>query len=276
MHIHRIYPLLARGLIRFASRRRPAYYDYSGCENVDNRSRLEQPECDIRRSIAPGLTVEILGINGTISAEVASGDELQVIATKHSTIGDPADVVIEVLDHRDGITVLGAYADNDLSSRGKRRRADMPGGNNDVQVDFKVFIPSSVRLVARLLNGQINTSLLQSDISAEVLNGELNVSTFRAVKAVAVNGAITVSIGEHSLANPIVCRTTNGCITLDLPSQSDADVEARTLNGNISTDFPLTVMGRFNSREVNGVIGRGGRKLILETSNGSIELRRRS
>jgi DUF4097 and DUF4098 domain-containing protein YvlB len=51
-------------------------------------------------------------------------------------------------------------------------------------------------------------------------------------------------------------------------------VEAKTVNGSITTDYPLTVNGRFAGRNVNGTLGRGGRKVHLETVNGSIKMKK--
>lgn len=274
MLFQRIIRLLTGELSRYGSWAWPDCDNDSFYQNAADRGRYEQEECHIRRHLAPGQAVEITGINGSIWADIASGDNLQVVAVKKSLGGNPADVVIEVVEHSGGVTVRAVCPDTGLGvwrGRPERRRRNY---NNDVQVDFRVFIPSGARLIARLLNGQINTLPLQSDINAQIVNGELNISSFRAVEAVTVNGAIVVSVGETDVANPIVCRAVNGCITLKLPSQPDAEVQARTLNGNISTDFPLTVQGQFNSNWVNGMIGSGGRKLTLETNNGSIELRR--
>jgi DUF4097 and DUF4098 domain-containing protein YvlB len=67
--------------------------------------------------------------------------------------------------------------------------------------------------------------------------------------------------------------TVNGGITVEIPGDLDAEVEAATVNGGIETDFPITVRGRFTSKRMNGTIGRGGRTLELETVNGSIRLR---
>src|SRR5437899_929890 len=47
-------------------------------------------------------------------------------------------------------------------------------------------------------------------------------------------------------------------------------------NGDIETDFPLMVTGRLGPRSLHGTIGSGGRRLALETVNGSIRLRKSS
>src|SRR5207249_12260940 len=52
------------------------------------------------------------------------------------------------------------------------------------------------------------------------------------------------------------------------------EVRATTVNGDIQTDFPLMVTGRLGPRRLHGTIGSGGRRLALETVNGSIRLRK--
>jgi DUF4097 and DUF4098 domain-containing protein YvlB len=51
-------------------------------------------------------------------------------------------------------------------------------------------------------------------------------------------------------------------------------VDAATTNGGISTDFPISVQGRFNSKELSGTVGGGGRELKVATTNGGIELKK--
>ncbi|HEX8246415.1 MAG TPA: DUF4097 family beta strand repeat-containing protein, partial [Longimicrobium sp.] len=66
----------------------------------------------------------------------------------------------------------------------------------------------------------------------------------------------------------------NGNITLTLPADFSADVDASTGSGGFESDFPLRVVGRMSSHRTVGTIGRGGRRLHISTGNGSIALRR--
>ena len=82
-------------------------------------------------------------------------------------------------------------------------------------------------------------------------------------------------MGDAGWNAALAFRTVNGSITLDLPPDLSAEVRANTVNGEISTDFPLAVTGRVSRRHVTGTIGGGGRRLDLDTVNGSVRLRRR-
>src|SRR5436190_19760539 len=56
-----------------------------------------------------GKTIEIKGVNGDIEAHAASGDEAEVVASKHAQRSDPAEVKIELLEHEGGVTIAGAH-----------------------------------------------------------------------------------------------------------------------------------------------------------------------
>jgi len=81
-------------------------------------------------------------------------------------------------------------------------------------------------------------------------------------------------MGRATWTDALDFRTVNGEITLDLPANLSTEVRASTVNGDIVTDFPLMVRGRLGPRSLRGTIGSGGRRLALETVNGSIRLRK--
>ena len=229
--------------------------------------------------VASGQTIEVRGINGNVRAEASTGNEVEVTATKSGRRSDPKEVEIRVVEHAGGVTICAVYPSAD-SSR-PNQCAPNGGGhsnveNNDVEVAFKVRVPRGVRFSGRTVNGGIETGALASDVDAKTVNGSINISSAGIARAKTVNGSITASLGRADWSGPLEFKTVNGAITLDLPSDMNADVKAETLNGNISTDFALTIMGRVSRRHLNGTIGSGGRALSLKTVNGSIHLRRAS
>ena len=220
--------------------------------------------------VAAGKTIEIKGINGGIHATLATGKEVVVDARKTGRRSDPDQVRIEVVEHEGGVTVCARYP------RPSGALNDCEGGqnvrNNDVNVEFEVMVPAGVELSASTVNGQIDVSRIQSDVTASTVNGSVLLSTTGRGEARTVNGSITARLGTLG-GGDLEFATVNGGIELELPDGLDADVSARTVNGEISTDFPLTVKGRFGPRRLNGTLGKGGRMLRLETVNGGIHLR---
>lgn len=228
--------------------------------------------------LAEGKTLEVMGVNGEVRADAASGSTAEVTATK-SGRGDPERVQIKVEETSEGVTICAIYPNqvgdscHNRESRKNRRNHD---DNNNVEVDFVVHVPAGVRFVGRTVNGSVEASGLTADAEVSTVNGDASVSTRGWAEATTVNGDVDVTVGRADWSGSADFQTVNGTVTVTLPGGVDADVEARTVNGEIETDFPLTVTGRFGPRRLNGRIGSGGRTLSLETVNGAIRIRRAS
>ncbi len=215
-----------------------------------------QGEFHWKGKIASGKAIEIKGVNGDVRAVAGSGD-VEVTAVKHARRSDPDEVKIEVVQHEDGVTICAVYP-----SDGRRENSCDAGDgghmnvrDNDVTVDFTVRVPAGVRFLGKTVNGDVTAAALSGDVEANTVNGSIRISTTGSAEAQTVNGEIVASLGRATW--------------------SDA-LEFRTVNGDIQTDFPLMVTGRLGPRSLRGTIGSGGRRLALETVNGSIRLRKAS
>src|SRR6266480_4499890 len=135
-------------------------------------------------------------------------------------------------------------------------------------------VNGDVRAVAG--SGDVEAANLASDVQANTVNGSIRISTSGYAEAQTVNGSIVASMGRATWTEALDFRTVNGAITLDLPANVSTEVRASTVNGDIVTDFPIMVRGRLGPRSLRGTIGSGGRRLALETVNGSIRLRKAS
>jgi hypothetical protein len=229
--------------------------------------------------VASGGTIEIKGILGNVKAEASSSGEAEVVAVKSGRRSDPKEVEIRVVEHSGGITICAVYPSTDPG----RPNDCQPGPNshssvhnNDVNVDFTVRVPQGIRFRGCTVNGNVETSALGSDVEATTVNGSIKISAAGIAQATTVNGSITASLGNANWTSPLEFKTVNGGITLDLPSDTSAEVRAETLNGDISSDFPMNTLTRVGRKHLNGTIGSGGRELSLKTINGSIRLRRAS
>jgi len=223
--------------------------------------------------VAAGQTLEVKGVNGSVNARPASGSAASVRAQIEGNGDDPSNVRIEVVEHDGGVTLCAVYPDED-NECAPGDEGSLSSEDSDVDVRFEVLVPEGVHFSGRTVNGGVDAIDLRGDVTARTVNGAVSVSTTGAATAHTVNGTIEAEMGALSGAGPYRFETVNGGITLTLPQGTGANVEARTLNGGISTDFPLTVQGRFGPHSLEGTIGGGGPELRLETTNGSIELRR--
>jgi DUF4097 and DUF4098 domain-containing protein YvlB len=228
--------------------------------------------------IAAGKEIEIKGVNGDITASLATGKEVEVTADKSAKKSDPADVTIEVIEHEGGVTICAKYpaVHGKENVCGPGDEGHMNTQDCDVRVDFQVRVPAGVRLVARTVNGEVKADGLQGPVEVATVNGSVRVGTTSYASATTVNGSIVVSIGDAQWTEPLSFETVNGKIRLTLPAKVDADVRAETINGSIDSDYPIIVSGSFNRRRLHGTIGKGGRRMDLQTVNGDIVLAQRS
>jgi len=231
--------------------------------------------------VAPGQTVAIKGVNGSITAEPATGNEVQVIAVKTARKSDLNSVQIKVVPHSGGVTICALYPSpsGDLpdcasdSSEIIRSTSNHRLENNDVQVNFTVKVPARVGFIGKTINGDISATSLSGNVTTRTINGSIRISTSGYAEASTINGEISARLGDAQWNTPLNFKTINGAINLDLPQNLNTDVEAETLNGQINSDFPINLTTLKDRRHLRGRIGVGGRELLLKTLNGSINLR---
>lgn len=220
-------------------------------------ARAVREEFRWQGALAPGQTVEINGVVGNISAEPASGEEVEVVALKHGE-GDTDSVAIEVVGHEGGVTVCAVYPRDEFGEAwqcrptggGGHRIASLfegrakvryeGGGGGDVQlpgigVDFVVRIPAGLHLIARTLDGDINAMGLAGSIEAHSLKGD---------------------------------------VVASVPEAPGGNVRAESAEGSLVSDFPLDLKHSLSGMRGKGRIGRGSRRLHLRTVAGSVLLRR--
>jgi len=231
--------------------------------------------------VSSGHWLYVRNLNGAIRVERASGDRAEVTAVKRWRRGNPEDVRIETrrLGGDDGDVIICAFWNENAScdedgyrSRGDNRR----GRDNDTSVEFTVRLPAGVRLAVSTVNGEVRVDGATSEVRASTVNGGVTAaSSGGPVNASTVNGDIEVRMRELGTGD-LEYSTVNGSIEIEVPSNLDAELDMRTVNGSLSADFPITLQGRVNPRRIRATIGKGGRRIRLETVNGSVELRKAS
>jgi putative adhesin len=233
--------------------------------------------------VTNGHWLYVRNLNGSIRVERATGDRAEVTAVKRWRRGNPEDVRIETkrLGGDDGDVIICAFwSDNATCDEdGYRSHGDnnnWRNHDNDTSVEFTVKLPAGVRLGVSTVNGGVDVSGATSEVKASTVNGRVSAqSSGGPVNASTVNGDIDVRMRDLGTGD-LEYSTVNGSIEIEVPANLDADVDMRTVNGSLSADFPITLQGRVNPRRIRATIGKGGRRLRLETVNGSVELRKAS
>jgi hypothetical protein len=231
--------------------------------------------------IPDGRWISVHNLNGPITVEEGSSDQVEVRAEKRWRRGDPADVRFETVRDGDNVVICALWTERStcdadgLHSRG--RGDDWDDDRNDVSVHFTVRLPRAVKVRASSVNGAIDITGARDEVVARTVNGRIDATTSSGpVDAQTVNGAINVRMGSLSSSADMEFETVNGSVRVEAPSNLAADVSMATVNGSLTSDFPLTVEGRISKQRINAKVNGGGRRLTMKTVNGSIELRRSS
>jgi len=227
--------------------------------------------------LAAGESLEIKGVNGSISAVPARGSEVVVTAESRGRKTDPSTVRIEMVEHAGGLTFCAVYPTPEGAREenycGAGSEGRMSTQNNDVSVHFEIQIPADIDLIAVTVNGDVEALGLGADVRAVTVNGSIDISTDGFAEAETVNGSIEAAMGNPDLREGVSLSTVNGSITLDLHDDVDAELDASWLNGDFETDLPFALSGRVSRRSARGTLGDGGPSLELSTVNGSIRIR---
>jgi hypothetical protein len=232
-------------------------------------------------AVAAGKTVEIRNMNGSVTADAASGSEVEVSAVKRAgRRGDPRDVRIVTEENAEGVTICVVYPNQDVADgcarRGSRRRSDDDDedNHNETSVDFTVHVPRGVEFSGNTVNGDVLARGMSSRTDARSVNGGVEIETSAGeASGESVNGSVHATVSGQG-QGPLRFESVNGAVDLTLPRGLNADLDASTVNGSITSDFDITVQGGMSMRRsrLHGRIGQGGRALRISTVNGSIRL----
>ena len=88
-----------------------------------------------------------------------------------------------------------------------------------------------------------------------------------------VNGRVEASFDKLQGTPSISLHTVNGSISLAIPDNSNAELNASTVHGRIASDFGMPASSRRRpGGSFSGRIGRGGARIKLSSVNGGISI----
>lgn len=247
--------------------------------------------------VASGNWFRLNSVNGPVTIEPSTDNQVHVRAEKEVRRGSVTDVAFRVIQMGGDVRICAIWRRDTCDEEGLRSRRNDDDEDRDdrrdVRVRFFVKVPAGVRLSAGTVNGEMRVRDLTSDVRASTVNGRVEVRNVGGeVRATTVNGGVDVTtrsgpVNANTVNGNIDVRmssiprdgemsfhTVNGSVTVETPSSLDANVSLDTMHGSISSDFPVQLSGKFGPRHAEGVVGRGGRSIRLRTLNGSVELRK--
>lgn len=185
------------------------------------------------------------------------------------------------------------------SSNGSLRVEDVEGSAADLNTSNGAIRLRNIkgRVDARTSNGSVDVQSADGGVSIRTSNGSVTLDNVRgSLTATTSNGAIRGTLVDSSPNEPIrlttsngpvdvklqmprnndvIATTSNGTITIRMPSNAGARLDAKTsTHDTIQTDFDVQVRGTLSKHHIEGTLGSGGPLLQLNTSNGAIRVLR--
>jgi DUF4097 and DUF4098 domain-containing protein YvlB len=214
-------------------------------------------------------TVKIEGVDGSLTVEAGTKNEIALVATVRS---------FGVSPKKDAEN--SGYFETELSGDtlriGQKKRkvhVHFPFlGKRELKIDYALRVPPSVSLDLKTVNGRIATRGIEGETALVTINGTIDaeVEGKREMSARAVNGRIRAKfVREFSGAN---LRTVNGPVEAILPESASFSCNLSQVNGDFEASFPLSIHSHPGSRRVSGEVNGGRFSLRITTVNGDVEV----
>lgn len=214
--------------------------------------------------------ISLENVNGDIRIIGGSGDKVELVAEKKAGNQEYLDQLKIVVD-----------ADSDYI-RIETRHPKSKGGwskwsHNDSSgsVSYVLEVPETLNLdTISTVNGDVEITSVKGLVKAETVNGSLDAMGLQGdVKLETVNGSVHAEFEQMGDGQRVTADAVNGRITIVLPADTSARIDAETVNGSINADdFGLKPEKGFVGRDLSGEIGGGDARISLDTVNGSIKI----
>lgn len=242
--------------------------DGNGGFSLDVASGKAQDEWTRSYRIESGGQLEIINVNGRITAEAGDGPEVEVKAerTVRAMNDETAREQLAKLEMRE------ETSDSRVRIEVRAPRASGLGGH---EIRWVVTVPKGVNVDLRTVNGGVMMTGLQGDVRARSTNGAVKGTALNAASldASVTNGGVVIDLASLPATGTFDLKAVNGGVSLTLPGEARADLTARCVNGAIRvTDLELQLEGEQSRRRVAGKLNGGGARINLETTNGGVKV----
>ncbi len=206
---------------------------------------------------------------GSLEVDAAPNGGIKVAAWDRSEIKVKARISVWDKDEADAREIAASI---DVHTDGGRVRAESRNERN-WSVSFRIQAPRNTDLDLESHNGGISVAGIEGHLRIETHNGGLSLDSVAGdVVARTQNGGVSIELdGDSWQGSGLDVQTTNGGVTLNIPSNYSAELETGTVNGRIRIDFPVTVQGEIG-RRLTTTLGSGGALIKVKTTNGGVRI----
>jgi len=179
------------------------------------------------------------------------GSKLKIEIKYPKVVFYNANVVLDVYipqDYRENIIIDTVSADIDISN------LDI---NNfqckTVSGDLRIESLGSDNLALNTTSGNINILDILGNLKADSVSGDINV-------------------GYRVFDNNVDIKTISGKVKIDLPQNAEFYLKTNTVSGEVVAKFPITIISFNKMNQLEGTVGTGDNRIIVDTVSGSIYL----
>jgi DUF4097 and DUF4098 domain-containing protein YvlB len=239
------------------------------CTDQDHGSMIAhwlngEQACEVRTTTFP-LVNGHLNVNGTNGG-------IEVIGQDRNDIALEAQVSVRAGSQSEATSIL-----HEISiETGGTVEAHGPhlSGNRNWSVGYKLLVPHQLAGKFHTMNGGLELSGISGHIDGETTNGGLHIENLAGdVHVTTTNGGIkAILAGNTWQGSGLTASTTNGGISVKLPSSYSAHLVANTTNGGTSLNLPNADQNGVHRRSIDTNLGSGGPTLSFETTNGGVSI----
>ena len=276
----------------------------SGCVVVDSQGHIAREEKRFAVGKSPELrlttfdgAIEIRSVDGTsgviveIEKRGASKEAIEQIVVETKQAGNRIDVTVKRPSHsveflgighmsttarlivtmpREG-QVVARSGDGSIRVHHVRGRLELRTGDGSIRA---TDVGGQMKFITG--DGSVTIDNAEGELDVETGDGSVSVAgKLDVVKLHTGDGSITFRADQGTSMKADWSMTTgDGGISLYLPSDFDADLDAHTGDGSIRNELSVVAdTERSNRRSLRGKLGDGGRNLRIRTGDGSVRLK---
>ena len=219
-----------------------------GGQKLEGRYIVRVPSrFDVKLDTSGGH-IHVSDLTGDVKA-ATSGGGLKFARIRGPIHGDTSGGGIQLADCDGSIKVDTSGGGIDSTGGSGTLRADTSGGS----ISVKRFA------------GPAHLDTSGGGIKVEDIGGAVEASTS--------GGSISARL-RSPLPGPVKLGTSGGGITVDAPADTAFDLDADTSAGSVTCDLPIAAVGKKERDHLKGPVNGGGPKVSLDTSAGSIRVRK--
>ncbi len=146
------------------------------------------------------------------------------------------------------------------------------GGFRALRLESQVKVPAGLNVVITSEFGNVQLDKVQGRFDISATNGRISGTASGGLQAQTVNGQVVMQLTD--VTDDVRITTVNGSVTLGLPTNLNATVEATTINGGVMVNDTLPLVASTKDRQrLSGTLGTGtGPRIELSTTNGGVRL----